>query len=165
MEIGLKWYALYVRSRQEHMVADGLKVRGYEEFLPMYRDRRPWSDRQKSVELPLFPGYVFFRMTPAARAPLYTIPGLVSVVGRGHEPEAVEDSEIAQIQAISRTGMPAKPWPYLGAGRRVRIQHGALKDIEGIVTDLKGSLRLVLSVTLLQRSVAVEIDREMISPI
>jgi transcription antitermination factor NusG len=146
-------------------VAASLQSKGYEEFLPLYRSRNRWSDRLKDVSLPLFPGYVFCRFDPARRLRVVTTPGVVSVVGLGKAPQPVEPAELAAIQALVASGLPAIPWPYLKTGESVRIERGALEGIEGILTAVKNELRVVLSVTLLQRSVAVEIDRDFIRPI
>jgi transcription antitermination factor NusG len=117
------------------------------------------------VDLPLFPGYVFCRLQPSSRLPVLTTPGVVSIIGSGKTPQPVEPEELAAIQSLVRSGMPAIPWPFLKAGERVRIEHGALVGIEGILTAVKKESRVVLSVTLLQRSVAVEVDRNFIRPI
>jgi transcription antitermination factor NusG len=159
------WFALHVRSRCEKAVAASLEYKGYEGFLPLYRSRNRWSDRMKDVSLPLFPGYVFCRIEPAMRLQVMTTPGVVSVVGLGKTPQPVEPEELVAIRALVNSGLPAIPWPYLKTGERVRIERGALEGVEGILTAVKKELRVVLSVTLLQRSVAVEIDRDLIRPI
>jgi transcription antitermination factor NusG len=146
-------------------VAVSLRSKEYEEFLPLYRSRNRWSDRLREVTVPLFPGYVFCRFDPARRLPIITTPGVVSVVGLGKTPQPVDPAEIEAIQALVRSGLPAVPWPYLRAGALVRIEHGALEGIEGILTAVKNEYRVVLSITLLHRSVAVEIDRGWIRPI
>ena len=160
-----RWYALRVKSNCEKIVAAALRYKEYEEFLPLYRTERGWSDRIKNLELPLISGYVFCRMDPVRRLPTLTIPGAVSFVGIGHTPTPIEDSEIAALQTIVRAGLPVSPWPFLQVGHRVRIERGPLRDIEGIVTNLKNGLSLVVSIELLQRSVAVEIDRDSINPV
>jgi transcription antitermination factor NusG len=165
VETGLPWFALRVRSRAEQVVAASLHSKGYEEFLPMYRVRNRWSDRLRDVDLPLFPGYVFCRFDPARRLPIITTPSVVSVVGLGKIPQPVETAEIEAIQALVKSGLAALPWPYLRAGAAVRIERGALEGLDGILTAVKNEYRVVLSITLLHRSVAVEIDRDWVSPI
>jgi transcription antitermination factor NusG len=164
-EIGLPWFALHVRSRSEQVVAASLHSKGYQEFLPLYRVRNRWSDRLREVDLPMFPGYVFCRFDPARRLPIVTTPSVVSVVGLGKMPQPVETAEIEAIQALAKSGLPALPWPYLRAGAPVRIERGALEGLEGILTAVKNEYRVVLSITLLHRSVAVEIDRDWVRPI
>lgn len=160
-----KWFALRVKSHCERITAAGLRSRGYEEFLPTYPSRRRWSDRWVDQELPLFPGYVFCRFDPVDRLPILKIPSLVHIVGIGKTPLPVEDQEIAAIQAIVRSGLAAEPWPYLRVGDTVRVEYGSLCGLEGILVEVKKRHRLVVSVTLLQRSVAVEIDHDWVSPV
>jgi len=157
-DVGYAWYALRVRSRHENTVASHLRARGYESFLPLYKSRRRWSDRFKEIELPLFAGYVFCQFNLLDRLPILTVPGIVHVVGVGRTPVAIDEAEIAAIQAAVKSGLPRQPWPFLEIGHRVRIEHGPLCGIEGILLGFRGQQRLVLSVILLQRSVAVQVD-------
>src|SRR5712692_7524112 len=152
------WYALWVKSRYENTVASHLQARGYESFLPLYKCQRRWSDRFKEIELPLFPGYVFCQFNPLNRLPILSIPGVVHVVGLGRTPLPIDESEIAAIQAAIKSGLPSQPWPFLQVGHRVKIEYGPLCGVEGILLGFRGHQRLVISVTLLQRSVAVQID-------
>ena len=159
------WFALHTRSRHEKISAISLQQKGYEDFLPLYRSLRRWSDRRKEVELPLFPGYVFCRLDPLNRMPILSTPGVLSIVGAGKNPVAVEEAEISALQAMVRSGLDAQPWPFLQAGQRVQIEAGPLEGVEGILLSVKNSSRLILSVSLLQRSVAVEIDRCSVRPL
>ena len=159
------WYAIRVRSNFEHTATFGLQGKGYEAFLPVYHVRRRWSDRVKELDLPLFPGYVFCRFDVLSRLPILTTPGVIGVVGLGKTPEPVPQHEIDSIQAILRSGLGAQPWPFLAEGARVRLDQGPLAGVEGIVLKLKTRLRLVVSVHLLQRSVAVEIERDWVTPV
>jgi len=156
--IRFPWFALQVRARYEQGVADHLNGKGYELFLPLYKCRKRWSDRVKEVEVPLFPGYLFCRLNPQDRLPILKTPGVIQVVGSNRIPAAVDEHEIQAIQAMVASGIPNQPWPFLATGDRVRIESGPLSGLEGILVEFKGNHRLVLSVTLLQRSVAVEID-------
>ena len=159
------WYALRVRSHFERTTSNCLKSKGYEEFTPFYRTKRRWSDRIKEVEFPLFPGYVLCRFNPQQRLPILQTPGVVCVVSFGKQPAAVDDEEIAVIQALVRSSYPARPWPFLRVGQKARIVGGPLHGLEGLLLDLKNGCRIVLAVNLLQRSVAVEIDRENVEPV
>jgi transcription antitermination factor NusG len=159
------WYAIRVKSKFESVTSVALTGKGYDPFLPVYRARRRWSDRVKQMDLPLFPGYVFCRFNVGTRLPVLTTPGVISVVGYGRNPVPIEEPEIAAIRAIIASGLPAIPWPYLRTGNRVLIECGPLTGIEGIVLSLKNECRLVVSVTMLQRSVSVEIDRDWIRPL
>jgi len=159
------WFALQVRSRSETVVASFLKGSGYEWFLPTYMCRKRWSDRIKTFETPLFPGYLFCRFNPQYRLPILKTPGVISVVGVARAPMPIDDTEIAALRAIVNSGVPRQPWPYLQVGQRVRIDYGALCGLEGILLEVKGRHRVVVSVTLLRRSVAAEIDCAWVSQI
>jgi len=159
------WYGIRVKSRFEKTASAILRGKGFEEFLPLYKSRNLWSDRTKFVDAPLFPGYVFCRFDVNQRLPILVTPGVVSILGVGQRPEPISEAEIEAIQVVTRSGAPLGPWPYLRAGQRVRIEHGAMKGIEGLLVSVKNGFRLVVSVTMLQRSLAVEIDRETVSPI
>ena len=159
------WYALRVRSRHENTVASHLVARGYKSFLPLYKSNRRWSDRFKEIEVPLFPGYVFCRFNPLNRLPILTVPGIVHVVGFGRNPVAIDEGEIAAIQAVVESGLPRQPWPFLEIGQSMRIERGPLCGLEGILLSFRGHQRLVLSVSLLQRSVAVQIDQGWVQPL
>ena len=161
----LPWFALQVRSRYEKTVASFLDAKGYEWFLPTYRSRKRWSDRIKESDLPLFPGYLFCRFDPEVRLPILKTPGLISIVGSAKIPIPVDTAEITALRTLVGSGLQRQPWPYLQAGERVRIEHGALSGLEGIFLHEKGADRLVLSVTLLQRSIAAEIERSWVVPI
>jgi transcriptional antiterminator NusG len=156
-----KWFALVVKPRHEKAVSTMLEDKGYETFLPLYRQRHTYSrGRFKVVELPLFPGYVFSRFDPWLRLPILTTPGVFYVVGVGRTPAPLDDQEIESLQIVVKAGHCAQPHPFLEAGQRVRITDGPLTGVEGVLVYEKQSPRLVLSITLLQRSVRAEVDRE-----
>src|SRR5271169_576310 len=159
------WFALQVRSRYEAGVADQLSRQGYDRFLPLYKVRKRWSDRIKEVDAPLFPGYLFCRFNPQDRLPILKTPGVIQIVGFKTGPAVVDEAEIRSIQTVVAAGVPHQPWPFLAAGDRVRIESGPLLGLEGILTEVRRSYRLVLSVTLLQRSVSVEIDSASVTAI
>lgn len=160
-----KWFALRVKPRAEKCVATIARNKGFEEFLPLYQCRRRWSDRFKLVELPLFPGYVFCRFNPQYRLPLLTIPGALHFVGLGKVPVPIDDAEIQAIQVLVGSGLQAEPWPFLDAGQRVRLEQGPLAGLEGLFIEVRKQHRIVVSVSLLRRSVAVEIERDWVTPL
>jgi transcription antitermination factor NusG len=162
---GLSWFALQTRSRWEAATAGLLRAKGLETLLPTFTSKRKWSDRLKTVESPLFPGYVFCRFDVHNRLPVLITPGVIAVVGRGKTPIPVDDREILSIQGAIGSGIGMEPWPYVEIGERVRIQDDVLDGMEGILASFKGSDRVVISVTLLRRSVALEIDRSRITPL
>jgi transcription antitermination factor NusG len=160
----LPWYALQVRARYERVVADHLEGNGFEWFLPLCRDRRRWSDRIKEVSTPLFPGYLFSRFDAQNRLPILKIPGVVQIVGYNRQPISVDEQEIAAIQTLVASGLPNQSCSFVEIGDRVRIDSGALRGLEGILVESRGRHKFVLSVSLLQRSVAVEIDSLSVTP-
>lgn len=158
------WFALQIKAGHERATALMLRHKGYEEFLPLCKVKRRWSDRIKEIQVPLFPGYLFCQFSPHVGAPIITTPGVIRIVGIGKTPVAVSDEEISAVQRLVKSGLNTQPWPYLRVGQTVRIESGPLEDLEGIVLVIKNHHRLIVSVSLLQRSVAVEIDRDWVSP-
>lgn len=159
------WFALYVRSHFERAVEQGLRGKGYQAFSPFYQTIRKRSGRTKVLDLPLFPGYVFCRFNPQKRLPILTTPGIVNVLGQGNIPEPVKLSEIQSIQTVAESGRSVQPWPFLHCGQKIRIEAGPLSGTEGTLLRVKNELRLVVSVTLLQRAMAVELDQEFVRPL
>ncbi|MDQ2945074.1 MAG: hypothetical protein M3Y27_03895 [Acidobacteriota bacterium] len=137
-----------------------LRNRGYDEFTPRYLEKRRWSDRVKEFEMPLFPGYLFCRFDLAQRMSVLSSPGVLGIVSFGGVPAPVDDTEVSHLKILTGSGKNPQPWPYLTEGERIRIGSGPLTGMEGIVIQLKNQYRLIASVTLLQRSVAVEIDSD-----
>ncbi|MGA8029050.1 MAG: UpxY family transcription antiterminator [Bryobacteraceae bacterium] len=161
----LPWYGIRTKPKHERTAAKSLESKGYEHYLPVYRTRRRLSDRVIEAEQPLFPGYVFCRFDASTRLPIITTPAVISVVGFGNEPAPIPDAEIAAIQAILHSGLTTEPVPFLREGQRIRVNRGALEGLEGILLKQKSEWRMVVSVTMLQRSISVEIDREWISSV
>lgn len=160
-----KWYALQVRTRWESSTAVLLSGKGYQTFLPTFKTKKRGNGRLRDANSPLFPGYVFCQFDAQNRLPILVTPGVIAVVGRGRIPMPVDDEEIATIQTVVSSGLQAEPWPYLELGQKVRIESDALQGLEGILINFKGNHRIVVSVSLLRRSVALEIDRSSVSPI
>ncbi|MGQ9633337.1 MAG: transcription termination/antitermination protein NusG [Bryobacteraceae bacterium] len=160
-----QWFALSVKPNHERSVAQLLEWKGWATFLPMYRSRRRWSDRIKELELPLFAGYVFCRFPVGDKSRILSTPSVVSIVGFAGKPVAVTDEEIELVRKMTASGLPVGPWPYLRVGQRVRIEAGPLSGLEGILLQLKDAWRVVVSIELLQRSVAAEVDRDVVSPV
>lgn len=154
------WIAAQVRAGVEKHVAALLTAKGYELFLPTYERKRRWSDRIKYEQVPLFPGYVFCRITGQEYGPLYSTAGVVRLVGVGRVPAVIPDSEIENLQRAVHSRKPLSPATYLTTGRKVRVSAGPLMGAEGRFIATKGVSQLVVSVHLLQRSVAVEVDAE-----
>lgn len=160
-----RWYALHVRTRWENSASALLSGKGYKTFLPTVKTKDRRSSRSKEIAAPLFSGYVFCQFNAINRLPILMTPGVIAVVGRGRIPIPVEDSELATLQRMVSSGLEPEPWPYLEVGQAIRIEDGALTGLEGILVSFKGSRRIVVSISLLKRSVALEIDRSSVSPV
>jgi transcription antitermination factor NusG len=160
-----QWYAVRTAAGREKAVSAQLQGKGFEEFLPLYKSRRQWSDRKKELDFPLFPGYLFCRFDFSNRLPILITPGVKLVVGYGKIPAPVTEAEIDSLRRAVASGAEARPWPYLSIGQRVRVREGSLAGVEGILIQVKNSWRIVLSVELLRRSVAVELDRGSVVPV
>jgi transcription antitermination factor NusG len=160
-----RWFALQVRTRWESSTAVLLSGKGYQTLLPTYQTKKRWKGRSRVVTAPLFSGYVFCHFDAQKRLPILVTPGVIAVVGRGRLPLPVDDNEIASIQSALAAGLRPEPWPYLEQGQRIRIESDVLNGLEGILINFKGKDRIVVSVTLLRRSVALEIDRSCVRPI
>jgi transcription antitermination factor NusG len=158
-----RWFALSVTPRHEKIVSQMLYNKGFETFLPLYTRRHQYARRVRRFELPLFPGYLFCRLDSATRLPILTTPGVLRMLGTGRVPIPVEDGEIVSLQKASKAGAPMLPYPYWQSGQTGRITAGPLAGIEGIVVTEKNSVRLVLSVSLLQRSVLLEVDSDCVT--
>jgi len=150
------WFAVHVKRRSERSVAVILENKGYVQFLPTRPGR---SDRSAhGADQPLFPGYVFCRFDSSVRGPIVTTPGVIRIVGFGDGPAAIPNTEIEAIQMIGKSGLPVELHPYVQNGDRVRISDGPLRGLEGKVIAVEQKNLFVVSVTLLQRSVAVEVS-------
>ena len=158
------WYAAYTRSRHEKTVAEQLRGKGIETFLPLYRTVRRWRNGDHWVELPLFPGYAFARFALADRLPVLKVPGVVRLVGFNGVPTPMEDHEVEGLRRALATGVTAEPHPYLTEGRHVRITAGPLAGREGVLVRRQGTVRVVLSIDLIQRSVLVDVAADSLEP-
>ena len=153
-----RWYAAYTCANHEKRVSEQLGVRRVEHFLPLYCSVRRWQDRRVTLQLPLFPGYVFVRMPLRERLLVMQVPGVAQLVGFDGKPASLPDAEIEALQRSLGKGVGAEPHPYLTAGRRVRVKSGPLAGVEGVLLRRKGNFRVVISIDLIQRSVAVDAD-------
>jgi transcription antitermination factor NusG len=161
-----KWFAVYTTSRHEKRVAQHLAQREIEYYLPLYRSTRKWSDGSKvTLDLPLFPGYLFVHIKRTERVRVLEVPGALAVVGgSGREPIPMPDEAIESL----RTGLhlrAVEPHALVTVGQRARIRSGALAGLEGIVVRKKNSLRMILTLEYIQRSIAVEVSAEDLEPL
>jgi|tagenome__1003787_1003787.scaffolds.fasta_scaffold20986960_2 transcription antitermination factor NusG len=160
-----QWYAIRVRPRCEKAITAAISGKEYETFLPVQSQSRKWSDRVKSLEVPLFPGYVFCRGELARKPRLVSIPGVIGILRFAGVPAVISEAEIAALKAVVRSGVLVEPWAYVREGERVRVHSGLLTGVEGILIRTKGDYRVVLSVEMICRSVAVEVNRDSIAPV
>jgi transcription termination/antitermination protein NusG len=161
----VNWFALTVKTQHERAVAEQLTAHSLEAYLPLYRSRRRWSDRVKTIELPLFPRYVFSRFTFEDRRKVIGLPSVLSIVGFGGTPSPISQEEIDLVKLLTSQDVPIRPWPFLRVGERVRVREGAMAGVEGILVREKAAYRVVVNIEMLQRAVAVELDRDLLEPI
>jgi len=159
---GADWYAVYTRYQHEKVIARLLSEKGFEVFLPLYKTVRRWKDRTKQLSLPLFPCYLFLRGGLERRLDIVTPPGIHNLVGVGNCPAIIPTGEIEAVRRALAGGPLVEPCPFVRCGDWVRITRGPLEGIEGILIRKKNSFRLVLSVELLEKSVAVEVDASLV---
>ena len=156
---GLHWYAVWSRSRHEKMVASALSNVGITTFLPLVTETHRWSDRRKSVDVPLFPGYVFVQIPNSAEAQLQVrkTSGVVQFVGNRQGAVPIQDKEINDVRTVLEQRVSCSPYPFLQLGQRVRIRGGAFDGIEGVLIGRDSASKLVISIELIQRSLAVSV--------
>jgi transcription antitermination factor NusG len=159
------WYAIYTSARHEKTVAEHLRHREVEHFLPLYHTVHDWKNGRKKLQLPLFPGYVFVRIAARSRLRVLEVPGVAYIVGNGQRPWPLPASEIRNLQNAIGSDRALEPHRFLTVGQRVRVVRGPLAGAEGILVRKKDNSRVVLSVDLIMRSVAVDVDQYEIEPI
>jgi transcription antitermination factor NusG len=152
------WYAVYTNANHEKCVTQQLELRSIEHFLPLYESVRRWKDRRVRLQMPLFPGYVFIRLALRDRLRVMQIPSVVRFVGFNGQPTPLPDEEMEILRSGLSQRVRAEPHPFLTLGRRVRIKSGSFQGFEGILLRRKSNLRVVLSVALIHRSIAVDVD-------
>jgi transcription antitermination factor NusG len=161
-----QWFAAYTICRHEKRVASQFERREIEHYLPLYRSQRRWRDGSKVVlDQPLFSGYVFVRIGREQRVPVLEVPGVLWIVGKsGSHPTPLPDFEMETLRS-ALDQLRVEPYPLLAAGQRVRVLGGALSGIEGVVVRQKSSLRVVITLELIMRSIAVEVNADDLEPI
>ncbi len=152
------WYAVHTRHQHEKLVAGTLANKGFEVFLPLYTEVRQWRDRTKRLELPLFSCYVFLRGDLDRRLAIVTTPGVHGMVATGGKLSGIPEEEIQAVRSVIENRVNVEPHPFLNCGDLVRVKSGALRGLEGFLVRKKGLTRLIVSVSLLERSVAAEVD-------
>jgi transcription antitermination factor NusG len=159
------WYVLHVRPRFEKLVRVELGRKGYESLVPTYVCTRTWSDRVKPLALPLFPGHVFCRFDLADSRSILVTAGVNAIAGAGRKLLAVADAEIHTVRKVSDSGVPLLPWCYLSEGKKIQVVSGPLTGLHGIYLETRGRGRLIVSLSLLMRSISAEVDAECVRPL
>jgi transcription antitermination factor NusG len=160
-----QWFAAYTTTRHEKAVAQHFAMRNIEAFLPLYKAQRLWKNGCKmNLELPLFPSYVFVRVPVRERVRVLEVPGVLSLVTAAGKPVPLPDADVEALRS-SLPFVKCEPHPYLKVGERARIKSGTLEGMEGILLRKKGMLRVVLSLDLIMKSVAVEVDADNVEPV
>jgi transcription antitermination factor NusG len=162
--VGSPWWAVYTRHQHEKVVAQVLSTKGFEVFLPLYDSVRRWKDRNKTLSLPLFPGYVFLRGGLGRRLHVLTTPGVHTILYNGERIAVIPNEEIDGIRKAVNSPARVEPHPFLRCGETVRVTRGSLEGVQGVLVRKKSLYRLVLSVEMLAQSVAVEIDAADVEP-
>jgi len=166
LQFAPKWFAVYTTPRHEKRVDQHLSMRAIEHYLPLYRTQRKWSDGSKvTLDLPLFPGYIFVRIKRTQRVRVLEVPGVLAVVGgTGGEPASLPEADIDAL----RSGLPLRhvePHPLLKVGQRARIRSGAFAGMAGVVVRKRNSFRVVLTMDTIMQSFAVEVDGKELEPL
>jgi transcription antitermination factor NusG len=159
------WYAAYTRAHHEKLVTKHLQQRSLECFVPLYQSVRQWQDRRVRLELPLFPGYVFIRLALCDRLQVLELPGIVRLVGFNGHPTPLPVEEIELIRTCLARRCPVRPHPYMQRGQQVRVLSGPLEGLTGVVVRQRNRTRFVISLELLMRSVAVDVDASDVVPL
>ncbi len=152
-----RWYAAYTLPRHEKAVAEQLRLKAVETYLPLFEKATRWKDRVARVQLPLFPGYVFVRMPLREKVQVLSISSVLRLVGFSGHPEPLPEGEIEKLRTFLSVRR-AEPFPYLRKGNRVRVVSGPLQNVEGVIVRKKSGMRIVVAVDSIQRSIAVELE-------
>lgn len=165
LDTRVNWFALTVKPQHERAVEEQLTAHSLEAYVPLYRSRRKWSDRVKTIQLPLFPGYVFSRFTFENRLKVMGISSVISIVGFGGIPSPISQEEIDLVKLLASQELSITPSAILRVGERVRVREGPLFGVEGILVREKAAYRVVVNIEMLHRAVAVELERDLLEPV
>ena len=160
-----RWYAAYTYPRHEKAVLKQLESKSIEAFLPVFLTENRWKDRRVQIQNPLFPGYVFTRINLSERSRVLAIPGVIRMLSFNGIPAPIDDSEIEAVRLCIERGAALEPYPFLEIGDRVRVRSGVLEGLEGLISRCKDERRLIVPISLINQSVAVEIDVQFLEPL
>jgi len=156
------WYAVYTNARHENAVADHLISKDIEVFVPMVTVVRSWKDRKMKLQIPAFPGYVFTRICTSERGRVISVPGVVRILSFNGVPAQLDEAEIENIRLCHRLGLLIEPQPLFGVGERVRVTAGVLEGLEGFVSRCKDERRLIIPLSHINQSLAVQVDVDLL---
>ncbi|WP_158791830.1 UpxY family transcription antiterminator [Granulicella sp. L60] len=159
------WYAVYTYPRHEKVVTQQLESKSVEAFLPTFVTESRWKDRRVRIQTPVFPGYVFARIDLRERSKVFTIPGVIRMLSFNGTPAPIEDSEIEAVRLCVERGITLESCLSLEVGDRVRVRSGVLQGLEGLVSRCKNDRRLIVPISLINQSVAIEIDVRLLEPL
>jgi transcription antitermination factor NusG len=159
------WYAVYTYPRHEKAVREQLELKSLEAFLPTFVSESRWKDRRVQIQTPLFPGYVFTRIDLSERSKVFAIPGVIRMLSFNGTPAPIDNSEIQAVRLCLERGATVQPCPTLEVGDRVRVRSGILAGLEGLISRCKNERRLIVPISLINQSVAVEIDVQLLEPL
>jgi transcription antitermination factor NusG len=157
-----RWYAVYTYPRHEKAVREQLESKSIEAFLPTFASESHWKDRRVRIQTPLFPGYVFTRIDLSERSKVFAVSGVIRMVSFNGTPAPIDDTEIQAVRLCLEQGVAVQPYPFLEVGDRVRVRSGVLKGLEGLISRCKNERRLIIPISLINQSVAVEIDVQLL---
>jgi transcription antitermination factor NusG len=160
-----RWYAVYTYPRHEKAVKEQLESKFVEAFLPTFVSENRWKDRRVRIHTPLFPGYVFTRINLSERSKMFAVPGVIRMLSFNGTPAPIDDSEIEAVRLCLEQGATLEPYPLFQVGDRVRVRSGVLEGLEGLVSRCKSERRLIVPISLINQSVAVEIDVQLLEPL
>jgi transcription antitermination factor NusG len=160
-----RWYAVYTYPRHEKAVAEQLEAKCVEAFLPIFASRSRWKDRNVVISRPLFPGYVFTRITMGDRTKIVSVPSVVRILSFNGRPAEIPDQEIESVRLCVRGGATLEAHPIPEVGEPVRVCSGAFEGVEGIVLGRKNKCKVIISISLIHQAVALEIDSKHLEPV
>jgi transcription antitermination factor NusG len=158
------WYVAYTYPRHEKAVREQLESKFIETFLPTFVSEKRWKDRRVRIQAPLFPGYVFTRIDLAERSKVLATPGVVRMLSSNGAPVRIDESEIEAVRRCLERGVTLEPYPFLAVGDRVRVKSGVLEGIVGLISRSKDDRRLIVPIGIINQSIAVEIDAQLLEP-
>lgn len=154
-----EWFAVRVKPQHERTVAYALGRLGFERYVPLCRTMRRWAEGFKELDVPIFAGFVFCRMRREEVTAIAAMPAVYNVVGHGPQPVPISEAELQVVKRIESSGLPVSPWPFLRQGQIVEIASGPLSGVKGMLASTMKSWHVVINVELLDRSIAVAVDR------